>query len=68
MTIDYDTIPFSMKFYAWSMVVCFPIGVPSTFFVLLHSRREEIEERETRLGGPSLDTIAFFFRFYTPRR
>ena len=45
-------------------VIC-PIGVPLAAFCLLYSRRHEIEERDTRLGGDDLKAIAFVFRFYS---
>ena len=50
--------------YAVFMVVIIPIGVPALLFTLLWLKRNEIEVRETRRGGPELKYLSFLFRLY----
>ena len=50
--------------YAWLMVVIIPIGVPAVLYTLLWLKRDEIEQRETRRGGPELKYLSFLFRLY----
>ena len=54
--------------FALLMGVAFPIGVPLALYLLLWTRRSGIEERETRLGGPELNVLSFFFRTLAPKR
>mmetsp|Transcript_106080 Transcript_106080/g.306893 ORF Transcript_106080/g.306893 Transcript_106080/m.306893 type:complete len:646 (-) Transcript_106080:221-2158(-) len=54
--------------FAVSMGFVFPIGVPLAAYILLWTRRREIEARTTRLGGPELNVLSFFFRTYAPNR
>jgi len=56
----------TMYGFAVTMGLAFPVGVPLAALVLLWSRRREIEERQTRMGGEELKVIAFFFRTYGP--
>jgi len=56
-----------IMFYVGAMIVVYPVGVTSILFLLLWSRRHEIEERETRQGGPELSSLAFLFRLYARR-
>ena len=46
------------------MVVVVPIGVPLTLFTLMWHKRTEIQERQTRRGGPELKYLSFLFRLY----
>ena len=48
--------------FAFLMALVFPIGVPLAAYILLWTRRQEIEDRTTRLGGPELNVLSFFFR------
>ena len=52
--------------FAVAMGLVFPVGVPLAALLLLWSRRREIEERTTRMGGEELNVLAFFFRTYSP--
>ena len=54
--------------FALVMGVAFPIGVPLGAYTLLWSRRHEIEQRDTRLGGEELDAFSFFYRLYAPHK
>ena len=54
----------SILVYASLMVVIIPIGVPAILFTLLWLERDEIEQRETRRGGPELKYLSFLFRLY----
>ena len=56
-----------IMFYVGAMIVVYPVGVTSILFLLLWSRRHEIEERETRRGGPELSSLSFLFRLYSRR-
>ena len=49
--------------FAVTMGLVFPIGVPLAAYILLWTRREEIETRATRLGGPELNVLSFLFRY-----
>ena len=53
--------------YVWAMVAVYPVGVTSILFVLLWTRRHEIEGRTTRRGGPELSSLSFIFRLYSRR-
>ena len=46
-----------MMIYASLMVAIFPFGMPLMLFALMYSKREAIEERETRRGGPELTWV-----------
>jgi len=54
----------SIFVYASLMVVIIPIGVPAILFTLLWWKRDEIERRQTRRGGPELKYLSFLFRLY----
>ena len=53
--------------YVGAMIVVYPVGVTSILFLLLWSRRHEIEGRASRRGGPELSSLAFLFRLYARR-
>ena len=51
--------------YASLMVAVFPFGVPLVLFFLLRLKREAIEERDSRRGGPELENFSFLFCLYS---
>ena len=44
-----------------------PIGIPLGGGMLLFLRRNEIQNRTTRLGGSELEALSFFFKAYSPK-
>ena len=60
---DVDTVEREgMLVLAGLMVVIFPLGVPLGLYGLMYARREAIEGRESRRGGPDLENLSFLFR------
>ena len=69
MTLRCDDARYqATRTFAVVMWIAFPIGIPLASYTLLWSRRREIEERETRLGGDELNVLAFYFRTYAPTK
>ena len=54
--------------YAALMCVVFPLGVPFAMGMLLYLRRGEIEDRKTREGDPSLDSLRVLFSQFSPTK
>jgi len=53
----------ALVMFAALMVVVWVVGMPLILGVLLYSKRREIEQRKTRVGGPELATLSHLFRW-----
>ena len=57
----------SIRVYAITMFILYPIGMPLGLFVLLWFHRREIQARTSRKGGKSLAVLSFFFKIFSPK-